>query len=202
MWAAQFYKFKRARQFMTSGGLGVMGYGFPAAMGVQVAKPDSVVIDIAGDGSIQMNIQELITVVANNLPVKIAILNNNFLGMVRQWQQLLYERRYSSTALWRPAGFRQAGRGLTAPWGSGPPNPMKWKRSSSQALETPRPVIMDFGWTGKNACFPWCPRVKPPTKCFWHKERCDESHQTCQAAYHFGLGGQPAGGALPGHRPV
>ena len=101
---------------MTSGGLGVMGYGFPAAMGVQVAKPDAIVIDIAGDGSIQMNIQELITVVENNLPVKIAILNNTFLGMVRQWQQLFYERRYSSTPMTGP-GFRQAGRGLR---GGGP----------------------------------------------------------------------------------
>ena len=87
---------------MTSGGLGVMGYGFPAAMGVQVAKPDAIVIDIAGDGSIQMNIQELITVVDNNLPVKIAILNNTYLGMVRQWQQLFYDRRYSSTPMTAP----------------------------------------------------------------------------------------------------
>ena len=93
MWAAQFYKFKHPRRLMTSGGLGVMGYGFPAAMGVQMAKPDAIVIDIAGDGSIQMNIQELITVVDNDLPVKIAILNNSYLGMVRQWQQLFYDRR-------------------------------------------------------------------------------------------------------------
>ena len=102
MWAAQFYRFKKPRRLMTSGGLGVMGYGFPAAMGVQVARPDDIVIDIAGDGSIQMNIQELITVVENNLPVKIAILNNTFLGMVRQWQQLFYERRYSSTPMRAP----------------------------------------------------------------------------------------------------
>ena len=80
MWAAQFYKFKHPRRLMTSGGLGVMGYGFPAAMGVQLAKPDATVIDIAGDGSIQMNIQELITVVDNKLPVKIAILNNTYPG--------------------------------------------------------------------------------------------------------------------------
>ena len=93
MWAAQFYKFRHPRRLMTSGGLGVMGYGFPAAMGVQMAKPDAIVIDIAGDGSIQMNIQELITVVDNDLPVKIAILNNSYLGMVRQWQQLFYDRR-------------------------------------------------------------------------------------------------------------
>ena len=111
MWAAQFYKFKQPRRLMTSGGLGVMGYGFPAAMGVQVAKPDAIVIDIAGDGSIQMNIQELITVVDNNLPVKIAILNNTYLGMVRQWQQLFYDRRYSFHAH-DGARFCQAGRSL------------------------------------------------------------------------------------------
>ena len=84
MWAAQFYHFDQPNSFITSGGLGVMGYGFPAAIGAQVACPDRIVIDIAGDGSIQMNIQEMATAVANNIPVKIAILNNGYLGMVRQ----------------------------------------------------------------------------------------------------------------------
>jgi acetolactate synthase-1/2/3 large subunit len=99
MWAAQFYKFKSSRQFLTSGGLGTMGYGFPAAIGAQFACPDRVVFDIAGDGSIQMNIQELATAVQHRLPVNIAILDNRFLGMVRQWQQLFYDCRYSSTCL-------------------------------------------------------------------------------------------------------
>ena len=99
MWAAQFYKFVKPRTFLTSGGLGTMGYGFPAAIGAQVANPDKLVIDIAGDGSIQMNIQELSTVVQYNLPVKIVILNNSFLGMVRQWQQLFFERNYSQTKM-------------------------------------------------------------------------------------------------------
>jgi acetolactate synthase I/II/III large subunit len=95
MWAAQFYKFLRPRSILTSGGLGTMGYGFPAALGAQAAHPDMLVIDIAGDGSIQMNIQELATAVQYGLPVKVVILNNGCLGMVRQWQELFYEKRYS-----------------------------------------------------------------------------------------------------------
>jgi hypothetical protein len=89
--------YPRPRTFLSSGGLGTMGYGFPAAIGAQIGRPSSVVWDIAGDGSIQMNIQEMATAVANRLPVKIAVLNNGFLGMVRQWQQLFYRRRYSHT---------------------------------------------------------------------------------------------------------
>ncbi|MFA5097644.1 MAG: biosynthetic-type acetolactate synthase large subunit [Candidatus Margulisiibacteriota bacterium] len=99
MWAAQFYRYTKPRTFITSGGLGTMGFGFPAAIGAQVGCPDKVVIDIAGDGSIQMNIQELNTAVNNKLPVIIAILNNGYLGMVRQWQELLHGRRYSHTDL-------------------------------------------------------------------------------------------------------
>ncbi|MDI6751921.1 MAG: biosynthetic-type acetolactate synthase large subunit [bacterium] len=97
MWAAQYYKFDKPRRFLSSGGLGTMGYGFPAAIGAQVANPKATVFDIAGDGSIQMNIQELATCVQEKLPVKIAILNNQYLGMVRQWQELFYDKRYSHT---------------------------------------------------------------------------------------------------------
>jgi len=99
MWAAQFYEFNKPRTFLTSGGLGTMGYGLPAAIGAQVANPDKTVIDIAGDGSIQMNIQELATAAQSNLPVKIVILNNAYLGMVRQWQELFFDRRYSYTCM-------------------------------------------------------------------------------------------------------
>ncbi len=99
MWAAQFYKFKRSKTFLSSGGLGTMGYGFPAAIGAQMAFPDKLVVNIAGDGSIQMNIQEMMTAVCNNLPVKIVILNNGYLGMVRQWQELFYERNYCETCM-------------------------------------------------------------------------------------------------------
>ena len=99
MWTAQFFRFKHPRTFITSGGLGTMGFGFPAAIGAQIANPHKLVVDIAGDGSIQMNIQELATAVYNKLPVKIVILNNCCLGMVRQWQQLFYRKRYAFTCL-------------------------------------------------------------------------------------------------------
>ena len=158
MWAAQFYKFKRPRQLMTSGGLGVMGYGFPAAMGVQVARPDATVIDIAGDGSIQMNIQELITVVDNQLPVKIAILNNTFLGMVRQWQQLFYDRRYSSTPMTAPDFVKLAEAygavGLRAT------KPEEVVPVIQEALSTPRPVIMDFRVEPEECVMPMVPAGK------------------------------------------
>ncbi|MBN1405360.1 MAG: biosynthetic-type acetolactate synthase large subunit [Candidatus Omnitrophica bacterium] len=97
MWAAQYYKFKKPRTWISSGGLGTMGYGFPAAIGAQIGCPEKTVFDIAGDGSIQMNIQELATVAVNKLPVKVAVLNNSCLGMVRQWQELFYKKRYSHT---------------------------------------------------------------------------------------------------------
>lgn len=97
MWAAQFYSFTKPRTLLTSGGLGAMGYGFPAAIGAQLALPDKMVITVAGDGSIQMNIQELATAVAYKLPVKVVILNNGHLGMVRQWQELFYKGNYSCT---------------------------------------------------------------------------------------------------------
>ncbi len=99
MWAAQFYKYHKPRTWISSGGLGTMGYGFPAAIGAQVANPGKLVIDIAGDGSIQMNIQEMATAVCYNLPVKIIILNNSYLGMVRQWQELFYNKNYCATCM-------------------------------------------------------------------------------------------------------
>jgi acetolactate synthase-1/2/3 large subunit len=158
MWAAQFYKFKHPRRLMTSGGLGVMGYGFPAAMGVQLAKPDATVIDIAGDGSIQMNIQELITVVDNNLPVKIAILNNSFLGMVRQWQQLFYDRVYSATPMTAPDFVKLAEAygavGLRAT------KPEEVEPVIREALNTRRPVIMDFKVEPEECVMPMVPAGK------------------------------------------
>ncbi len=99
MWAAQFYRYHEPRTLLTSGGLGTMGYGFPAAIGAKAAFPDKLVIDVAGDGSIQMNSQELITSVCNDLPVKIVILNNSYLGMVRQWQEFFYAKNYCSTCM-------------------------------------------------------------------------------------------------------
>jgi acetolactate synthase-1/2/3 large subunit len=102
MWAAQWYKYNHPRTFISSGGLGTMGFGFPAAMGAKMGCPDKIVFDIAGDGSIQMNIQELATCVCNKINVKVAILNNGYLGMVRQWQELFYKRRYSQVCITSP----------------------------------------------------------------------------------------------------
>ncbi len=158
MWAAQFYRFNKPRRLMTSGGLGVMGYGFPAAMGVQVAHPDATVIDIAGDGSIQMNIQELITVVEYQLPVKIAILNNTFLGMVRQWQQLFYGRRYSATPMAAPDFVKLAEAygavGLRAT------RPEEVVPVIQEALNTPKPVVMDFRVEPEECVMPMVPAGK------------------------------------------
>jgi len=101
MWAAQFFKYTKPRQLITSGGLGTMGYGLPAAIGAQLANPGATVVDIAGDGSIQMNIQEMTTLTQNLLPIKIVILNNGYLGMVRQWQEFFFDKRYAATCLRR-----------------------------------------------------------------------------------------------------
>ena len=103
MWSAQYYKAAHPRLFLSSGGLGTMGFGFPAGIGAKVARPDTPVIVIAGDGSFQMNIQELATAVINNVNVKVVIINNRFLGMVRQWQEMFYGKRYSSTCLQKRA---------------------------------------------------------------------------------------------------
>ena len=102
MWTAQFYKFKRARQFLSSGGLGTMGYGLPAAIGAQIAMPGQVVVDIDGDHSFNMTMTELSTAVEHKLPIKVCILNNGFMGMVRQWQELFYNKRYSKSYLANP----------------------------------------------------------------------------------------------------
>ncbi len=99
MWAAQYYTYTSPRTWISSGGLGTMGYGFPAALGAKVGRPEAMVFDIAGDGSIQMNIQELATAMIEKIPVKIVILNNGYLGMVRQWQELFYDKRYAFTGL-------------------------------------------------------------------------------------------------------
>ena len=156
MWSAQFYKPRAPRLFLTSGGLGTMGYGFPAAMGAQVAFPDKVVIDIAGDGSIQMNIQELATVVQYRLPVKIAILNNGFLGMVRQWQELFYDRRYSYTCMSVAPDFVKLAEAYGAV-GLRATKPSEVVPTIKKALSISRPVVMDFVVEREEGVYPMVP---------------------------------------------
>ncbi|MBI3606012.1 MAG: biosynthetic-type acetolactate synthase large subunit [Nitrospirae bacterium] len=143
MWAAQYFKFNQSRTFLSSGGLGTMGYGFPAALGAQAAFPQQLVINISGDGSIQMNIQEMATAVIENLPVKIAILNNRYLGMVRQWQQLFYEQRYSSSYLDQSPDFVKLAEAYGAV-GLRATKPEEVEGVILEALKVKKPVIMDF----------------------------------------------------------
>jgi acetolactate synthase-1/2/3 large subunit len=150
MWAAQYYRFKHPRSFITSGGLGTMGFGFPAAIGAKVARPDLPVIDIAGDGSIQMNIQELGTAVQYKLPVIICIFNNQFLGMVRQWQSLFYEGRYSHTDISLQPDFVKVAEAYGAV-GIRVKDMNEVDDALRQALQvTDRPVVIDF-WVDREA---------------------------------------------------
>ena len=109
MWAAQYYNFKCPRSFASSGGLGTMGYGFGAGMGAKVGNPDRTVVNIAGDGSFHMNLNELVTLSKHNIPVVELVINNNVLGMVRQWQRLFYGKRFSQTTLDRPTDYMKLG---------------------------------------------------------------------------------------------
>ncbi len=157
MWAAQFYLYQKPRQLLTSGGLGTMGYGFPAAIGAQFARPRATVINIAGDGSMQMNIQEMATAVEHKLPIKVAILNNNYLGMVRQWQEMFYGKRYSATSLavapdWVKLAEAYGGVGLRAK------KPEDVPRVISEALRIKdRPVLMDFIVAPEEGVYPMVP---------------------------------------------
>lgn len=156
MWAAQFYKYTKPRTFLSSGGLGTMGYGFPAAIGAQVGCPDKLVFDIAGDGSIQMNIQELTTAVANKLPVKVAILNNRYLGMVRQWQDLFYDGRLSGVDLATNPDFVKVAEAFGAT-GIKVTQPEEVRPAIEQAINTPGPVFMDFIVDRSENVFPMVP---------------------------------------------
>lgn len=156
MWTAQFYPFTEPRTFLSSGGLGTMGYGFPAAIGAQVAFPDRIVFDIAGDGSIQMNIQEMTTAVVNKLPVKIAILNNGYLGMVRQWQELFYEKRYAGTILEGNPDFVKLAEAYGA-MGIRVEEKKEVMPALEKALQYPGPVIIDFKVAGEENVFPMVP---------------------------------------------
>jgi len=156
MWAAQYYQFDRPNHFITSGGLGAMGFGLPAAIGAQVAFPDATVVDIAGDSSIQMNIQEMATAVQSGLPVKIVILNNGYMGMVRQWQELFYDKRYVSTCMDCAPDFVKLAEAYGAV-GLRATKPEEVESVLSEGLKIPKPVIMDFVVEKEEGVYPMVP---------------------------------------------
>ncbi len=156
MWAAQYYKFDRPRMWCTSGGLGTMGYGFPAAIGAKVAHPGQEVFSISGDGSIQMNIQELATAVENNIPVKVLILNNRYLGMVRQWQELFYQERYSSVDLGATPDFVKVAEAYGAV-GLRATRPEEVLPVLQKTIASKRPVFVDFVVARYEKVFPMVP---------------------------------------------
>ncbi|MCP3921168.1 MAG: biosynthetic-type acetolactate synthase large subunit [Desulfobacterales bacterium] len=163
MWAAQYYHFNKPHHFITSGGLGVMGFGLPAAIGAQVGCPDKMVVDIAGDGSIQMNIQEMATAVQYGLPVKIVILNNRYLGMVRQWQELFYDGVYSSTTLDHNPDFVKLAEAYGAK-GLRAETTDQVEAVLKEGLETKGPVIMEFVVEREENVYPMVPAGKAITQ--------------------------------------
>ncbi|WP_041373189.1 acetolactate synthase 3 large subunit [Phenylobacterium zucineum] len=172
MWAAQFYHFDEPNRWMTSGGLGTMGYGLPAAVGVQIAHPDSLVIDIAGDASVQMTMQEMSTAVQYDLPIKIFILNNEWMGMVRQWQQLLHGERYSHSYSASLPDFVKLAEaygcvGLRAE------HPDELDDAIREMIDVRKPVIFDCRVTKEENCFPMIPSGKAHNEMIMAEESRD-----------------------------
>ena len=160
MWTAQFYRFDKPNRLMTSGGLGTMGYGLPAALGVQAANPDALVIDIAGDASIQMNIQELATAIQHRLPVKVFLLNNNYMGMVRQWQELLHGNRLSESYVDAQPDFLELARAYG--WHAiRATKPDELDAAIEEMIATDRPVFLDCQVVNLANCFPMIPAGQP-----------------------------------------
>ncbi|QGZ34198.1 acetolactate synthase 3 large subunit [Stappia indica] len=174
MWAAQFFGFEAPNRWLTSGGLGTMGYGLPAAIGAQVAHPDALCIDIAGDASILMNIQEMSTAVQFGLPVKVFILNNQYMGMVRQWQQLLHGNRLSHSYMDSLPDFVKlaeafGGHGIVVD------KPADLDDAIQEMIETPKPVIFDCRVANLANCFPMIPSGKAHNEMLLPDEANDEA---------------------------
>lgn len=172
MWTAQLYKFNKPRQFLTSGGLGTMGFGFPAAVGAAVACKDKVVINVAGDGSIQMNIQELMTCVDYNLNVKVFIINNGYLGMVRQWQEKIYNKHYSQTQISSPDYVKLAE--AYGALGIRVQNENEIEPAIRKALDHNGPVFVDFVVEPFEMVYPWVLAGDPINKVLLSNDVVDE----------------------------
>tara|TARA_B100000700_G_scaffold275607_1_gene321558 strand:+ start:2562 stop:4286 length:1725 start_codon:yes stop_codon:yes gene_type:complete len=160
MWAAQHYKFNKPNRWMTSGGLGTMGYGLPAAVGVQVAHPNKLVIDIAGEASVLMTMQEMSTAVQYSLPIKIFILNNEYMGMVRQWQELLHDKNYSESYTAALPDFVKLAEAYGCV-GIRAEKPDELDDKIIEMINTDRPVIFDCRVDKEENCFPMIPSGKP-----------------------------------------
>ena len=160
MWAAQHYKFDKPNRWMTSGGLGTMGYGLPAAIGVQVANPDKLVIDIAGEASVLMTMQEMSTAVQYNLPIKIFIINNQYMGMVRQWQELLHEKNYSESYTAALPDFVKLAEAYGCV-GIRANKPDELDEKITEMLSLDKPVIFDCVVDKIENCYPMIPSGKP-----------------------------------------
>ena len=156
MWAAQYYKFDKPNRWLTSGGLGTMGFGMPAAIGAQMANPDALVVDIAGEASFLMNIQEIATAVQYKLPIKIFILNNEYMGMVRQWQELLHGSRYSESYVDALPDFKKLAESFNAV-GVRAKNLSELDDAINEMISVDRPVIADIWVDKKENCFPMIP---------------------------------------------
>jgi acetolactate synthase-1/2/3 large subunit len=156
MWAAQYYHFDRPRRWINSGGLGTMGFGLPAAMGAKVGCPDQLVVCISGDGSFQMNIQELATCAEEGIDVKTFIMNNGYLGMVRQWQELFWDRRYSQVARGQWPDFVKVAEGFGAT-GMRFTDKTTLVADMREALNTDGPVVVDVRVTAEENVYPMIP---------------------------------------------
>jgi len=174
MWAAQFYGFEEPNRWMTSGGLGTMGYGLPAAVGVQVAHPDALVIDIAGDASVLMTMQEMSTAVQHDLPIKIFILNNQYMGMVRQWQQLLHGNRLSHTYMESLPDFVKLAEAYGCV-GIRAQKPGELDDAIAEMIKVKRPVIFDCRVANLENCFPMIPSGKAHNEMLLPAEANDEA---------------------------
>lgn len=165
MWAAQYYKYKETRQLITSGGLGTMGYGLGACIGAKIARPDKTVVNIAGDGCFRMNMNEIATAVRYNVPIIQVVINNHVLGMVRQWQTLFYDKRYSNTILNDAVDFVKLAEAMGAV-AYRATNKQEFEKAFEEALKAGKPVVIECQIDSDDKVWPMVAPGKPIETCF------------------------------------